>query len=103
VILVDTNVLVALVDKRDRHQARAARDLRRAQGKALFVIEPVLSEACFSSSRSRGTARAQERRPHRGFWCVNRRKAAGAQFFVTGHSDRGDLRRRRASFSVIAR
>jgi predicted nucleic acid-binding protein len=47
VILVDTNVLVALVDKRDGHHARAARDLRRARGKALFVIEPVLSEACF--------------------------------------------------------
>ena len=46
-ILVDTSVLVALVEERDAHHARASRDLRRARGEALFVMEAVVSEACF--------------------------------------------------------
>jgi predicted nucleic acid-binding protein len=47
VILVDTNVLVALVDERDHLHERAARDLHRARGKPLLTIEAVLSESCF--------------------------------------------------------
>jgi predicted nucleic acid-binding protein len=47
VILVDTNVLVGLVDARDAYHDRAAAGLRRARGQALLVTEAVLSEACF--------------------------------------------------------
>jgi predicted nucleic acid-binding protein len=46
-ILVDTNILVGLVDARDSHHDRAARDLRRTQRVAILVTEAVLSEACF--------------------------------------------------------
>jgi predicted nucleic acid-binding protein len=46
VILIDTNVLVALVDKRDRLHARAARDLRKL-APPFVVTGVVLSECCF--------------------------------------------------------
>jgi predicted nucleic acid-binding protein len=47
VILVDTNVLVALVDDRDPLHPRAAADLRRPKRSPLRVLDAVLSEACF--------------------------------------------------------
>ncbi len=46
-ILVDTNVLVALVDDRDGLHGRAAADLRRPRKQMLHVLDAVLSEACF--------------------------------------------------------
>lgn len=45
-ILVDTNVLVALVDERDRLHRRAKRDLHKLRG-PFGVTSVVLSEACF--------------------------------------------------------
>jgi uncharacterized protein len=45
-ILIDTNVLVALVDEGDRLHARARRDLRKLEG-PFSTTEAVLSEACF--------------------------------------------------------
>ena len=46
-ILIDTNVLVALVDDRDPLHARAAEDLRKPKRSQFRVLEAVLSEACF--------------------------------------------------------
>jgi predicted nucleic acid-binding protein len=51
-ILVDTNVLVALVDERDQLHERASRDLRRARGKALLTMDAVLAEAFFLLPRA---------------------------------------------------
>lgn len=45
-ILIDTNVLVALVDERDRLHTRATRDLGKLKG-PFGVLGVVLSEACF--------------------------------------------------------
>lgn len=45
-ILLDTNVLVALVDERDQLHARARRDLRRLTG-PFAITSVVLSETCF--------------------------------------------------------
>ncbi len=45
-ILLDTNVVVALVDERDRLHARAKRDLGKLTG-PFAVTSVVLSEACF--------------------------------------------------------
>lgn len=45
-ILLDTNVLVALVDERDRLHARAARDLNKLSG-PFGVMSAVLAETCF--------------------------------------------------------
>jgi predicted nucleic acid-binding protein len=45
-ILLDTNVLVALVDERDGLHARVKRDLRKLTG-PFGVTSVVLSEACF--------------------------------------------------------
>ena len=45
-ILVDTNVLVALVDEKDRLHARAARDLAKLAA-PFGVTSAVLVEACF--------------------------------------------------------
>jgi predicted nucleic acid-binding protein len=59
VILVDTSVLVALVDERDQLHERATRDLRRARGKPLLLIDAVLAEACFLLPRA--TARRRLR------------------------------------------
>jgi len=44
-ILLDTNVLVALVDERDELHARASRDLRKLKG-PFALTSVVLSEAC---------------------------------------------------------
>jgi predicted nucleic acid-binding protein len=46
VILLDTNVLVALVDERDRLHKKAVRDLRKQRG-PFGVTSVVLSEVCF--------------------------------------------------------
>ena len=45
-ILLDTNVLVALVDERDRLHSRAKRDLRKIAG-PFGLTSVVLSETCF--------------------------------------------------------
>jgi predicted nucleic acid-binding protein len=45
-ILLDTNVLIALVDERDRLHAKARRDLRKLKG-PYAVTSVVLSECCF--------------------------------------------------------
>lgn len=45
-ILLDTNVLVALVDERDRLHERAARDLKKLSG-PFGVMSVVLAESCF--------------------------------------------------------
>jgi predicted nucleic acid-binding protein len=50
-ILLDTNVVVALVDERDRLHARARRDLRKLSG-PFAVISVVLSETCFLLEQS---------------------------------------------------
>lgn len=47
-ILVDTNVLIALVDPRDSLHARACADLKRLVRKPLGVTIPVLTEAAFA-------------------------------------------------------
>ena len=46
-ILVDANVLIALVDEDDALRQKATRDLRRARGRNLAVTAAVLAEACF--------------------------------------------------------
>lgn len=46
-ILVDSNVLIALADRRDRLHAQAAADLRRLVSEDLALIGPVLAEVCF--------------------------------------------------------
>jgi predicted nucleic acid-binding protein len=46
-ILVDTNVLVALVDERDRLHSVAKRDLKRLGGSRMGVTSPVLTECFF--------------------------------------------------------
>jgi predicted nucleic acid-binding protein len=47
-ILVDTNVLVALVDPRDGLHSRAVADLKKLIKKPLAVTTAVLVEACFA-------------------------------------------------------
>lgn len=46
-ILLDTNVLVALIDPRDQHASAARRDLKRFATKELVTIPSVLCEAVF--------------------------------------------------------
>jgi predicted nucleic acid-binding protein len=46
-ILIDTNVLVALVDERDGLRPRAREDLGRLAGEEFGVTELVLGEACY--------------------------------------------------------
>jgi predicted nucleic acid-binding protein len=46
-ILVDTNVLVALADERDGLASRAERDLKRLGAGPFGLTGPVLGEACF--------------------------------------------------------
>ncbi|MGA2498870.1 MAG: PIN domain-containing protein, partial [Tepidisphaeraceae bacterium] len=50
-ILVDTNVLIGLVDEEDRLHAQAINDAARLANKGLFLITPVLTEACFALSQ----------------------------------------------------
>lgn len=46
-ILIDTNVLVALVDERDELHRKAKRDLKALRREAMGVTSLVLGEACF--------------------------------------------------------
>jgi predicted nucleic acid-binding protein len=48
VILVDSNVLIALASPRDRLHAQAVGDLRRLAGRDLFLASPVLTEVFFA-------------------------------------------------------
>lgn len=59
-ILVDTNVLVALVLPRDRLHARATRDLEKLVREELGVLPVVLTEACFILGGSAQRARLAE-------------------------------------------
>jgi predicted nucleic acid-binding protein len=55
VILVDTNVLYALADRRDKHHARCAAWLQRTPG-VLMVPATVLAETCYLIDRTLGPA-----------------------------------------------
>ncbi|HUO10831.1 MAG TPA: type II toxin-antitoxin system VapC family toxin [Phycisphaerae bacterium] len=46
-ILLDTNVVVALTDPRDQHHLQAMRDLQRFSKQTLHTIPSVLAEAIF--------------------------------------------------------
>jgi predicted nucleic acid-binding protein len=46
-ILLDTNVLVALVDDRDSLHARAIEDWGQLAGETFVTVGPVIAEACF--------------------------------------------------------
>jgi predicted nucleic acid-binding protein len=46
-IVVDTNVLVGLVNPRDEHHRAASGDLQRLRNRPMFLTEPVLVEAVF--------------------------------------------------------
>lgn len=46
-ILVDANVLIALVDPRQRLHGAATSDLKRLAGADLLLAGPVVSEVCF--------------------------------------------------------
>lgn len=59
-ILVDTNVLVALVDEKDDLHVRAVRDLKRLAGRDLRTVTPVLTEVCFLLPRAHHRARLRE-------------------------------------------
>jgi predicted nucleic acid-binding protein len=51
IVLVDTNVLIALVDSSDDLHARAVKDLAKLKGADLRVSSAVLSEAAFALPR----------------------------------------------------
>ena len=59
-ILVDTNVLVALVLRKDRLHERATRDLERLAREEFHVMPVVLTEACFILQASAQRARLAE-------------------------------------------
>lgn len=59
-ILLDSNVLVGLVDPRERLHQRATRDLRRLVRSPLVVSLPVLTETCFLLVRSHHRARLRD-------------------------------------------
>ena len=46
-ILIDTNVLVALIDERDDLGRRATKDLKRLRDVAFATTAPILGEVCF--------------------------------------------------------
>ncbi len=56
-ILLDTNVLLALVDDRDSLHRVAAADLGRAKQPAFYVLDAVLTEAHFLLSHTSGRQR----------------------------------------------
>lgn len=59
-IFVDTTPLVALCDPRDRHHARAVKEIDRLAGRGgLFLCEPHLTEACFLLPRPSMRARLE--------------------------------------------
>lgn len=59
-ILVDSNVLIALADRRDRLYTSAAADLRRLVGHDLMLTSPVLTEVCFGLSSAIHRARVRD-------------------------------------------
>ena len=59
-ILIDTNVLVALVLPKDRLHERATRDLEKFVRQELRVLPAVLVEACFLLPRAQQRARLAE-------------------------------------------
>lgn len=59
-ILVDSNVLIALVDERDHLHGRAAKDAEHLSRRELLLIPPVLTESCFALPMA-----YQRRRLHR--------------------------------------
>jgi predicted nucleic acid-binding protein len=56
-VLVDTNVLIALVDDTDHLHARAAKDLGKLSKADLRVTDAVLTETVFALSRADQRAR----------------------------------------------
>ncbi len=56
-ILVDTNIFVALVEERDALHRRAVSDLKKLVGRVLYVTTPVLTETCFALPRQHQRAR----------------------------------------------
>jgi predicted nucleic acid-binding protein len=56
-IVVDTSVLVGLVDERDALHDRSFDDLRKLTGKQLWVLDSVLTETCFLLRRRQARAR----------------------------------------------
>jgi uncharacterized protein len=56
VILVDTNVLYALADRRDKHHARCAEWLQRTFD-VLMVPATVLAETCYLIDSTNGHVR----------------------------------------------
>jgi len=63
VILLDSNVLVALTDPRERLHRRAARDRRRLARSPHAVPLPVLTETCFLLPRAHHRARLRDLLP----------------------------------------
>lgn len=59
-ILVDANVLIALVDPRERFHARARADLKHLASAELLVAGPIVSEVCFVSFDGYRRARAHD-------------------------------------------
>lgn len=59
-ILVDSNVLIALADRHDRLHAVAAADLRRLVGEDLLITPPVLAETCFGLPSAHHRARVHD-------------------------------------------
>lgn len=59
-ILLDTNVLVALALPRDRLHQRATRDLEKLVRHELRVLPSVLAEACFLLTQAQQRARLAE-------------------------------------------
>jgi predicted nucleic acid-binding protein len=47
VILIDANVLIALVNEADEHHLRARRDGNALGNSTIYVTTPVLAECCF--------------------------------------------------------
>jgi predicted nucleic acid-binding protein len=60
VILLDSNVLVALVDPRDGLHPRAVQDLKRLVRRPLLVSVPVLTETCFLLTQPHHRARLRD-------------------------------------------
>ena len=59
-ILVDANVLIALVDPRQQVHGRARADLKRLAGAELLLAGPVVSEVCFVLPDGYRRARARD-------------------------------------------
>ena len=58
-ILVDSNVVIALADRRDHLHDSAVADLRRLVGHDLMLTSPVLTEICFGLPSTTHRARVR--------------------------------------------